>query len=251
MCGVCGCSETHNEHRHEHNHDHDHEYGQQKLVTIEQDIMAENNQYAAYNRGYLNARRIRSFNLVSSPGAGKTCLLVKTIEALQSKHTVSVIEGDQETERDADKIRPTKAATVQINTGKTCHLDAHRVGHALEQLDPPTDSVLFVENVGNLVCPAMFDLGENHRVVLVSVTEGDDKPIKYPSMFEKASLLVITKNDLCPYVDFDSERCRQYAYEVNPYLTIVETSTYQPNGLQPWLQWLENQLDPHYNATAS
>ena len=215
MCTVCGCGEGETQiegkdaHGHHHHHSHEHEqslhYGkgsahahapglsQSRMVQIEEDILSKNNQYAATNRNYFRDKSILALNLVSSPGSGKTTLLTKTIENLTSELSMTVIEGDQQTTNDADRIRSTGVKAIQINTGKGCHLDGHMVGHALESLLPEDKSVLFIENVGNLVCPAAFDLGEAHKVAILSVTEGEDKPIKYPDMFYAADLMILTK----------------------------------------------------------
>ncbi|MGP1677166.1 MAG: hydrogenase nickel incorporation protein HypB [Burkholderiales bacterium] len=209
-----------------------------RMLRIEQDILAKNDNYAAHNRKALAERGIFALNLVSSPGAGKTALLVKTIQALGDRFEISVIEGDQQTSFDAERIRATGARAVQINTGKGCHLDAHMVGHALAQLDPPQHSILMIENVGNLVCPAAFDLGEAHKVVVLSVTEGEDKPLKYPDMFRRASLLLLNKMDLLPHLEFDLERCIDYAHRTNPDLAIIGVSALTGVGIAQWLAWL-------------
>jgi len=210
-----------------------------RRVQIEQDILAKNDAIAAANRQRLADRGIFALNLVSSPGSGKTTLLVKTIEALQGRLQVAVIEGDQQTSRDADRIRATGAPAIQINTGKGCHLDADMVRRALDRLDPADGSLLLVENVGNLVCPAAFDLGEAHKVVILSVTEGEDKPIKYPDMFHAADLLLINKTDLLPYVDFDVDAAIGYARRVRPGIEVMRVSATTGDGFEAWLAWLE------------
>ncbi len=210
-----------------------------RMLRIEQDILAKNDAYAAQNRSAFEQRGIFALNLVSSPGAGKTALLVRTIRALGDRFEISVIEGDQQTSHDAERIRATGAPAVQINTGKGCHLDAHMVGHALARLDPPQDAILMIENVGNLVCPAAFDLGEAHKVVVLSVTEGEDKPLKYPDMFRRASLMLLNKIDLLPYLEFDLERCVDYAHRTNPGLRIIGVSAVTGEGIAEWLVWLE------------
>ena len=212
---------------------------QARMLRIEEDILAKNDAYAAQNRRLLEQRGIFSLNLVSSPGAGKTALLVRTIEALDGRVDVCVIEGDQETSQDADRIRATGARAVQINTGKGCHLDAHLVGHALAQLDPPRHGIVMIENVGNLVCPAAFDLGETHKVVVLSVTEGEDKPLKYADMFRRASLMLVNKIDLLPHLEFDLARCVEYARRTNADLAIIEISAATGAGMAEWLAWLE------------
>ena len=244
---------------HVHDHDHDHGHGaghdhqhryapvhshapgvsQKRMVQIEQDILAKNNAYAKQNRERLAERGIFTLNLVSSPGSGKTTLLCKTIELLRGKASVAVIEGDQQTSQDAERIRATGAPAIQINTGKGCHLDAHMVGHAMEKLDLPEDSLLMVENVGNLVCPAAFDLGEAHKVVILSVTEGEDKPIKYPDMFRAATLMLLNKCDLLPYLSFKVDAAIEFARRVNPAIEVIQVSATTGQGMDEWLKWLE------------
>lgn len=208
------------------------------MVAIEQDILAKNNAYAADNRAFFNAHGILALNLVSSPGSGKTTLLVKTIERLKEELPVAVIEGDQQTSNDAARIRATGVPAIQVNTGKGCHLDGHMVGHAVEHVSPPDDSVLFIENVGNLVCPAAFDLGEAHKVVILSVTEGEDKPLKYPDMFHAADLMILAKTDLLPHVDFDVAATIANARMVNPRIKVLQVSAKTGEGLDAWLQWI-------------
>jgi hydrogenase nickel incorporation protein HypB len=208
------------------------------MVRIEQDILGRNNEHAAGNRKWFAEHGIFALNLVSSPGSGKTTLLVRTIEALKERVPVAVIEGDQQTNVDAERIRATGAPAVQINTGKGCHLDAHMVGHAVERLSPPDDSLLMIENVGNLVCPAAFDLGEAHKVVILSVTEGEDKPLKYPDMFHAAGLMLLNKVDLLPHLAFDTAKCVEYARRVNPKLQVMELSGTGGQGMDAWLAWL-------------
>jgi len=211
---------------------------QERMVRIEQDILGRNAAYAATNRRRLAEHGIFAVNLVSSPGSGKTSLLVRTIETLRDRVRVAVIEGDQQTSTDADRIRATGAPAVQVNTGKGCHLDAHQVGHAIEHLGLPDDSVLMIENVGNLVCPAAFDLGEAHKAVILSVTEGDDKPLKYPDMFHASELMVLNKVDLLPHLDFDVDRCVEYARRVNPSIQVIELSARTGEGIDAWIDWL-------------
>lgn len=268
MCTVCGCGEgetliegkshTHtHEHHHEesgHKHGHSdnhHDYGQgaahthapglsqTRMVQIETDILSKNNEYAAANRRWFNEHNILALNLVSSPGSGKTSLLTRTIEDLKNNLSVAVIEGDQQTEKDAERIRATGVKALQINTGKGCHLDAHMIGHALDSLMLEDESVLFIENVGNLVCPAAFDLGEAHKVAILSVTEGDDKPLKYPDMFHAADIMLLNKIDLLPYVNFDVEKCMQYARRVNPGIKILQLSATTGEGMNLWYQWIK------------
>jgi len=210
-----------------------------RRVLIEEDILARNDARAAENRRFLADRGVLALNLVSSPGSGKTTLLVRTIDAWARRTPVAVIEGDQQTSRDADRVRATGAPAIQINTGKGCHLDAEMVGHALTNLDIADSSVLFIENVGNLVCPAAFDLGEAHKVVILSVTEGEDKPLKYPDMFRAADLLLVNKADLAPHVDFDVDAAIEYARRVRPGLEAIIVSAKTGAGFDQWLGWIE------------
>ena len=210
-----------------------------RMLQIEQDILAKNDEFAAANRQAFADRGIFALNLVSSPGAGKTTLLVRTIEALAGRVPVAVIEGDQQTSRDADRIRATGAPAVQVNTGKACHLDARMVAQAFASLPTIEGGLLFVENVGNLVCPAAFDLGEAHKVVILSVTEGDDKPLKYPDMFHAADLMLVNKVDLAPYVQFDAEAAIGYARRVRPGLPAMLVSATTGEGFAAWIAWLE------------
>ena len=221
---------------------------QARMVQIEQNILGKNNAYAAENRQYFSEHGLFAINLVSSPGSGKTTLLVKTIEALAGSLSVAVVEGDQQTSNDADRIRATGAPAIQVNTGKGCHLDAHMVGHALERLNLPDDSLLMIENVGNLVCPAGFDLGEAHKVVILSVTEGEDKPLKYPDMFHAADLMILNKIDLLPYLSFDVEKCIEYAHRINPKLEVLKVSATSGEGMQRWLAWLTEGFDVAVSA---
>lgn len=246
-------------HAHDHDHDHAHDHvhapdhlhfgqgpahahapglSQARMVQIEQDILSKNDGYADANRRRLAQRGIFAINLVSSPGSGKTTLLVRTIEALGTSLSATVIEGDQQTANDAERIRATGARALQINTGKGCHLDAQMVGDAIERLAPPDDSLLLIENVGNLVCPASFDLGEAHKVAILSVTEGEDKPLKYPDMFQAADLMLLNKIDLLPYLSFDVERALAAARQVNPRLQVLQVSATTGEGFDEWLAWL-------------
>ncbi len=248
---------------HAHRHDHA-DYGagpagahapglsQARMVRIEQDILAKNDEYARANRQRLAERGVFALNLVSGPGAGKTALLVRTIEALAKRLPVTVIEGDQQTSMDADRIREAGARAIQINTGKGCHLDAHMVGHAIESLAPPEGSLLMIENVGNLVCPSAFDLGEAHKVVVLSATEGEDKPLKYPDMFRAASVMLLNKIDLLPYLRFDVDVALANARRVNPGLRIVALSALTGEGFDDWLAWLEQGVrDARQQAAAT
>lgn len=208
------------------------------MVAIERNILDKNNGFARGNRRRFEKQGIFALNLVSSPGSGKTTLLVETIRALGGELAVAVIEGDQQTANDAERIRATGTRAIQINTGKGCHLDASQVGHALDHLQPVDDSVLFIENVGNLVCPAAFDLGEAHKVAVLSVTEGEDKPLKYPDMFAAASLMVLNKVDLLPYLEFDVAKAIEAARRVNPTIAVLQLSATQGIGMAAWLDWI-------------
>ena len=212
---------------------------QSRMVRIERDILAKNNDYADDNRRYLSARGVFALNLVSSPGSGKTTLLVKTIAALNGTLPLAVIEGDQQTDNDAARIRAAGAPALQINTGKGCHLDAHMVGQAMQRLDLQQDSLLLIENVGNLVCPAGFDLGEAHKVVIFSVTEGEDKPLKYPDMFRAADLMLLSKCDLLPHLEFDADLAVANARRVNPQIRVIRVSANSGEGLAEWIDWIE------------
>jgi hydrogenase nickel incorporation protein HypB len=250
MCGVCGCSHQgeHHHHHDDHQHDHHHHEGPaghaHDLVRIEKDILARNDAYARENRERLSEAGVFAINLVSSPGSGKTTLLVKTIEMLKSTVPVAVIEGDQETSLDAARIRATGVPTLQINTGRGCHLDAHMVGHALESLPLKRNSILFIENVGNLVCPAGFDLGEALKVAILSVTEGDDKPLKYPDAFAAARMLVLSKIDLLPHLDFDVGSCIEHARAINPDIDVLQVSARSGQGMVGWIDWLIKGAEP-------
>jgi hydrogenase nickel incorporation protein HypB len=249
MCSTCGCGDdgavitlaghSHpHDHHHPHDHDHDHETPTE-TISLEQKVLAKNDLIAEQNRQWLAARNILAFNLTSSPGAGKTTLLERTIRELGRNRPVAVIEGDQETMLDAERIQATGARVVQVNTGAGCHLDAAMVHRALETLDPEPGSLLFIENVGNLVCPALFDLGEHSKVVIISVTEGTDKPLKYPHMFAAAGLVIINKIDLVPYVDFDLDLCTLYARRVNPDVQTLPVSATKGDGIETWYAWID------------
>jgi hydrogenase nickel incorporation protein HypB len=246
MCGHCGCGEKHEHvhadgtrHSHAHHDDHDHPA---TLVELQTRILAKNDALAARNRAWFAGREILAVNLVSSPGAGKTTLLERTIRDLQGQHEIGVLEGDQATTLDGDRIRAAGAPVVQVNTGTGCHLEADMVARGLSDLRPPSRSVLFIENVGNLVCPAMFDLGERAKVVILSVTEGEDKPLKYPHMFRAASLMLINKIDLLPHVDFDLARVMANAREVNPEMSALRLSARTGEGMEQWYDWLRREL---------
>ena len=236
MCATCGCAE----HVPAHDaHDHDHDHSPSRRLVLERAVLARNDRFADDNRAWLQGRRVLALNLLSSPGSGKTTLLTETLRRSRGRFASFVIEGDQQTSLDADRIRAAGAPAVQINTGRGCHLDAHGVGHALQELAPTERGVLFIENVGNLVCPAGFALGEAHKVVVLSVTEGDDKPAKYPDAFAAASLLLVNKIDLLPYVQFDVERCVGLARRLNPRLSVLATSATRGDGLDEWIAWIE------------
>ncbi len=256
MCTVCGCETHTHDHSHSHSHSHSHthdlvDFGsgpaglevagltQQRTIRIERDILAKNAAYAEHNRARLVGSRTFAVNVMSSPGSGKTSLLVRTIMDLHDRWPIAVIEGDQQTSHDADRIRATGAPAIQINTGKGCHLDAHMVGHALDRLPQVEGGLLFIENVGNLVCPAAFDLGEASRVVVLSVTEGEDKPLKYPDMFAGSDLMLLNKSDLLPYVDFDVSACMAAALRVNPRIQILTVSARSGEGLGAFYAWIE------------
>lgn len=251
MCDTCGCGEENHVHymkpgdkmpnhghNHEHGHDHDHHHHDEKKINVEVDVLSKNNLLAERNRGYFEAKNIKAINLVSSPGSGKTSLLEKTIKELKKEKSIFVIEGDQQTTNDANRIDNAGAPVIQVNTGSGCHLDADMVNNAVKQLDIKNDAILFIENVGNLVCPAMFDLGESKRVVIISVTEGEDKPLKYPYMFQSSQLCIINKIDLLPYVDFSLEKAKEYALLVNHHLQFIELSVKTGEGMEIWFEWL-------------
>jgi len=207
-------------------------------ISLEEDILAKNSLIAAQNRGWLKGRNVFAVNFMSSPGAGKTTLLIRTIKDLKNTLNISVIVGDQETTNDSQKIRETSCPVIQINTGAGCHLDAAMIEQGLEKLNPLPDSVVMIENVGNLVCPALFDLGENIKVVIISVTEGEDKPIKYPHIFRTSQVMIITKIDLLPYLQFDVQKCIEYARHINPKICIFQVSALTGTGLESWYKWL-------------
>ncbi len=244
----------HNGHNHEHHH-HSHnsvnvsqEVAQlhaqvhRTTITLEQNILAKNDLIAARNRHRFKSENILALNLVSSPGSGKTTLLARTIRDLGHRIPINVIEGDQATVNDAQRIRETGCNVVQINTGTGCHLEASMVEHGLSELNPPRNSIMIIENVGNLVCPALFDLGEQAKVVILSVTEGEDKPIKYPHMFRASQVMILNKIDLLPYLSFDVSACLEYARKVNPQMQIFQVSATTGEGLDTWYSWLEKSV---------
>lgn len=237
MCGTCGCGDGAAR-----IDGKPHHHGSAREVALELDIMAKNDGHAAANRRRFAEGRVLALNLVSAPGSGKTSLLVRTIEMFGDL-SVSVIEGDQQTSHDADRVRETGAKAIQINTGKGCHLDAHMVGHAAADLAPRPGSVLLIENVGNLVCPAGFDLGEAHKVVVLSVTEGEDKPLKYPDIFAAADLALVNKADLLPHLDFDLDLLVGNLRRVNPGIGVIVTSARTGEGMGDWTGWIRSALE--------
>jgi len=263
MCGTCGCGSEengvsilnpkevhahhhhdhhdHHDHSHGHTHDHDHphEHHHKTVLEVEQNILQHNEVMAARNRGYFEAKNIFALNLVSSPGSGKTALLERTLLDLKDEIPFYVIEGDQQTMNDADRIAAIEIPVMQINTGKGCHLESDMVYEAVKKLELQNNSVLMIENVGNLVCPSMFDLGESKRVVIISTTEGVDKPLKYPDMFHTSDICIINKIDLLPYLDIDLEKLKEYALNVNPRLLFFEISATTGVGMQAWYTWLK------------
>jgi hydrogenase nickel incorporation protein HypB len=270
MCDTCGCGKpegftihdpkhthehehTHEDghthtHAHEHEHDHEHEHSHEKVINLNVDILSQNNITAGMNRRFFEGRMVLCLNMVSSPGSGKTTILEKTISHLISSRKLYVIEGDQQTLIDAKRIEKAGAPSLQINTGSGCHLDAHMIEAALTKMEIETNAILFIENVGNLVCPAMFDLGEYKRVIVISVTEGEDKPLKYPNMFESSHLCIINKSDLLPYVDFRMEDFMNNATLVNHHLEFMTVSAKTGEGMNKWYDWilgLSNQVPGH------
>jgi len=235
MCTTCGCpTETHAGHHHHHE-----KIPAGEKISLEIDILAKNNRFAAENRRLFKEKGVFTLNLVSSPGSGKTTILEQTLRDISGKQRCAVIEGDQQTDNDARRIAATGVPAKQINTGAGCHLDAHMVGHALEELPLAELDILFIENVGNLVCPAAFDLGEQHKVVVLSVTEGEDKPLKYPQMFHAADIMLLNKIDLLPYLDFDVEKCLEMARRVSPGIRIFQLSAKSGAGMSAWYEWLQ------------
>jgi hydrogenase nickel incorporation protein HypB len=261
MCATCGCGDDsavitmagghHHDHHHPHDHDHDHarNHMHTETISLEQKVLAKNDLVAEQNRTWLAERNIVALNITSSPGAGKTTLLETTIGQLCAHRDISVIEGDQETLLDAERIRRAGAKAIQVNTGAGCHLDAEMVRRALQTLQPPPGSLLFIENVGNLVCPALFDLGEHSKLVVISVTEGADKPLKYPHMFAAAGLVVVNKTDLMPYVDFDLEVFEKHVRSINPVATILPLSAKTGHGTAAWYEWIEHRANQRHVTT--
>jgi hydrogenase nickel incorporation protein HypB len=272
MCTTCGCPTDDHDHHHDRNHDHHHghdhhhdsdhshththdgsdkhshedkhshrhgtESGKRTKVTIEEDILGKNNRLAGFNRALFREKGIFVLNLVSSPGSGKTTLLERTLRDMSHKLRFAVIEGDQQTDNDARRIAATGVPVRQINTGAGCHLDAHMIMHGTDGFDLDNLDLLLIENVGNLVCPAAFDLGEHHKVAVLSVTEGEDKPLKYPQMFHNSTVMLLNKTDLLPHLDFDVEKCKEYARRVSPGIIIFDVSARTGEGMEAWYQWL-------------
>jgi hydrogenase nickel incorporation protein HypB len=261
MCETCGCGKpdgfvihdpnhthSHNsdythedDHGHTHDHQHEHDHPHKKVIDLNIDILSQNNITAGMNRRFFEGRKILCLNIVSSPGSGKTTVLEETIHHLIPSRKMYVIEGDQQTLIDADRIQKAGAPAIQINTGSGCHLDAKMIESALKKLDTEANSILFIENVGNLVCPAMFDLGEYKRVLIISVTEGEDKPLKYPNMFETSHLCIINKSDLLPYVDFSIEEFMKNARLINHHLEFITMSAKTGEGMNLWFDWILSQ----------
>jgi hydrogenase nickel incorporation protein HypB len=270
MCAICGCSSDGTEHRHSHHehqhphdhhdhdhgphdhpHHHDHDHGSpqgghaggtRSIVALERDVLAKNDRLAAQNRARLRELEVVAINFLSSPGAGKTTLLERMIRDLGATTAIRVIEGDQATDRDAARIRAAGARAVQVNTGAGCHLDAAMVASAITEVDPPRGALLAVENVGNLVCPALFDLGEQAKVVVASVTEGDDKPSKYPFMFRAGDVTLLNKIDLLPYVSFDVAAFEERVKSVNPRARVLSVSATRGDGLAAFYGWVRHQM---------
>jgi len=253
MCGTCGCGQPDapvgHDHDHDHTHTHDHTHhhhdhdhaAESTRIQVEKNLLAENDRFAVENRGLFDAAGTRCFNFISGPGAGKTTLLEKTLEGLLSRSVAcAVVEGDQTTDLDARRIARTGAPVVQIETGRSCHLDAHQVRHALDQVEIPREGLLFIENVGNLICPTEFQLGEHQRVTIVSVAEGTDKPAKYPLAFRTATAVVISKIDLLEHVDFDMAEARRVIRGLNPRAPVFELSARTGAGMDAWFSWLQS-----------
>jgi len=271
MCDTCGCGEAnqeakitlageennnvhqhsdrswhshehgHHEHEHHHHHEPEHHHEPGRLISVEEDILSKNNRLAERNRGWFEAKKILAYNLMSSPGSGKTSLLERSIKDLGKQIPFFIIEGDQQTLHDAQRIDAAGAPAVQINTGNGCHLDAGMIKKALEQFDLKEHGIVMIENVGNLVCPSLFDLGESKRIVIISTTEGDDKPAKYPTMFQSADLCIINKTDLLPYVDFDMEKVKKYAKQLQADISFIEVSAKTGEGMDQWYAWLKTE----------
>ena len=245
MCGTCGCGEHHHHHDHTHEHSHGHEHHHHPdegiVINLEQDILQRNNLLAERNRGYFEAKNLFCLNLMSSPGSGKTTLLEETIRRLKAKRPIYVIEGDQQTSNDADRIAALEIPVFQVNTGTGCHLEADMVNHAVKHLNPKEGAILFIENVGNLVCPAEFDTGAVKNAMILSVPEGHDKPLKYPLMFSICDVVLINKIDVMPYFDFDLEQCKKNILMRNPNAKIIPICAKTGEGMEEWADWLKKE----------
>lgn len=244
MCTDCGCAPSAPEHSHTDDH-------ASRKIRIEENLLAKNQRLAAVNRINFAAHQLFVLNLVSSPGSGKTSILERTLTDLKGRLNFSILEGDQQTDNDAERIAATGVPVKQLNTGAGCHLDAHMVGHGVEDFDLDATEILMIENVGNLVCPASFDLGEDHKVAVLSVTEGEDKPLKYPHMFRAADLMLINKIDLLPYLRFDLEQCKTFALQVNPAIKIIQLSCHSGEGMTEWYEWLVKGVSRKREARAA
>ena len=245
MCGTCGCGEHHHHHDHTHEHSHGHEHHHHPdegiVINLEQDILQRNNLLAERNRGYFEAKNLFCLNLMSSPGSGKTTLLEETIRRLKAKRPIYVIEGDQQTSNDADRIAALEIPVFQVNTGTGCHLEADMLNHAVKHLNPKEGAILFIENVGNLVCPAEFDTGAVKNAMILSVPEGHDKPLKYPLMFSICDVVLINKIDVMPYFDFDLEQCKKNILMRNPNAKIIPICAKTGEGMEEWADWLKKE----------
>lgn len=245
MCESCGCGVTPNhDHSHDHDHGHDHAHHHHddaatRTLTIEKKLLSKNDELAARNRQWLAERGIVALNLISAPGTGKTYLLERTLERLSSRVQCAVIAGDQKTDNDARRLEGKGAKVVQIETISACHLDAERIGQVLPEVVEDGTKLLFIENVGNLVCPTAFDLGENFKVALMSVTEGEDKPVKYPALFAQSPVVILTKTDLIPHLDWDLAKCRTFLQRVHPGIFLFELSARTGEGMDAWIDYLE------------
>ena len=252
MCDTCGCNITPaNQHLIQPNSKISKLSNGKTAVDILRGLLSENDHQAAHNRAHFDSHRVLAVNLMSSPGAGKTALLEATIEALRDEYRIAVIEGDLETENDAQRIRAKGVPAIQIATGTACHLDAHMVHDALHQLDLDALDIVFIENVGNLVCPAEFDIGEDRRVVVLSITEGEDKPAKYPLMFRVCDALLLNKIDLLPYLDYDKERTLSSIDQIHPDMPVFEISAKSGQGFDAWIEWLRNAVQTKLDAIRS
>jgi hydrogenase nickel incorporation protein HypB len=266
MCTTCGCegngnkismtvfgeknksntqkhSHSHEHHSHEHEHEHEHRHKHSHKINIEVDVLSQNNLTAERNRGWFEAKNIFSINMMSSPGSGKTSILERTIKDMKDKLNFYIIEGDQQTMNDAERIGNAGAPVIQVNTGNGCHLDAEMINKAVKQLNVKDNSLVIIENVGNLVCPSLFDLGESKRIVIMSTTEGEDKPVKYPTIFERADICIINKIDLLPYLNYDLEKAKNYALRVNHHLQFIEVSATTGEGMEKWYELLLSLID--------